>query len=235
MQTETLFHPSYTLAQVTLAQGESINAEGGAMVSMDPTISIETKARGGILKALKRSFLGGESFFINTFTAANGPGTITLAPSLPGDMKIEQMKGETLLVQSGSYVASGEGVEIDTQWTGAKTFFASEGLFMLKASGTGTLILSSYGAIHEVELKAGQIWTVDTGHLVAFTANIGFNVKKVGGLKSTFFSGEGLVVDLQGPGKVLIQTRSEDAFLAWLLPKIPKDRTTHSGGGLRFN
>jgi len=30
------------------------------------------------------------------------------------------------------------------------------------------------------------------------------------------------VVDLQGPGKVLLQTRSEGAFLEWLLPKIPK-------------
>mgnify|MGYP000001286796 CR=1 FL=1 len=217
MQTETLFHPSYTLAQVTLENGESINAEAGAMVSMDPSISIETKARGGVLKALKRSFLGGESFFINTFKATNGPGTITFAPALPGDMKIEKMKGETLLIQSGSYVASSDGIEVDTKWTGAKTFFASEGLFMLKATGTGTLIISSYGAIHEMELKAGQIWTVDTGHLVAFTANIGFSVRKVGNLKSTFFSGEGLVVDLKGPGKVLIQTRSEDAFLLSLI------------------
>ncbi len=235
MKTETLFHPSYTLAQVTLAQGEYINAEGGAMVFMDPSISIETKARGVILKSLKRSFLGGESFFINKFTASTGQGTIAFAPALPGDMKIERMNGEELLVQSGSYVASGDSIEIDTKWTGAKTFFASEGLFMLKASGTGTLILSSYGAIHEVELQTGQVWTVDTGHLVAFSANIGFNVRKVGGLKSTFFSGEGLVVDLQGPGKVMIQTRSEDSFLAWLLPKIPRDRTTHSGGGFKSN
>jgi len=34
--------------------------------------------------------------------------------------------------------------------------------------------------------------------------------------------GEGLVVDLTGPGRVLLQTRSEGAFLNWLLPKIPK-------------
>jgi uncharacterized protein (AIM24 family) len=47
-------------------------------------------------------------------------------------------------------------------------------------------------------------------------------VRSVGGVKSTLFSGEGLVVDLTGPGRLLIQTRSEASFLAWLLPKLPK-------------
>ena len=78
-----------------------------------------------------------------------------------------------------------------------------------------------------MNLGAGEKYTVDTGHLVAFSANIGFQVRKVGGLKSTLFSGEGLVVDLTGPGRVLMQTRSTDAFLSWLIPKLP----TASEGG----
>ena len=133
------------------------------------------------------------------------------------------------MVQSGSYVASAVGIEIDTSWGGAKTFFASEGLIMLKASGSGELILSSYGAIHERNLAEGETYTVDTGHLVAFSEGIGFKVKKVGGIKSTLFSGEGLVVDLTGPGRVLIQTRSTQAFLSWLIPQLPK--TSSSSGG----
>ncbi len=95
---------------------------------------------------------------------------------------------------------------------------------MLRASGTGKLLLSSFGAIHEVNLGAGETYTVDTGHLVAFTESIGFKVRRVGGLKSTIFSGEGLVVDLTGPGRVLLQTRSTDAFLSWLIPHLPKQR-----------
>ena len=126
------------------------------------------------------------------------------------------------MVQSGSYLASEMGVDLDTQWSGAKTFFASEGLIMLRASGRGLLLVSSYGAIHDMELAAGQHYTVDTGHLVAFTEGMGFKVRKVGGLASTLFSGEGLVVDLAGPGRVLMQSRSTDQFLAWLIPKLPK-------------
>jgi uncharacterized protein (AIM24 family) len=29
-------------------------------------------------------------------------------------------------------------------------------------------------------------------------------------------------VDLTGPGKVLLQTRSVGAFLDWLMPRLPK-------------
>ena len=57
--------------------------------------------------------------------------------------------------------------------------------------------------MHELELEAGQKVTVDTGHLVAFTEDIRYEVRRVGGWKSTLFSGEGLVVDLTGPGRVI--------------------------------
>ena len=69
---------------------------------------------------------------------------------------------------------------------------------------------------------------MDTSHLVAFSENIGFKVRGVGGLKSTILGGEGLVVDLTGPGRVLMQTRSVNAFLGWLLPKLPKQSDGHN-------
>ena len=224
MQTEIVYRPSYSLTVVTLEPKEAIRVEAGAMVSMSPGMTLETKMAGGILASLKRSMLGGESFFLNDYRAPAQGGEITLAPVLPGDMMALDLKGETLVVQSGSYVASSEGIEIDTKWTGAQTFFAREGLIMLKASGSGTLILGSYGAIHEKDLAAGEVYTVDTGHLVAFSEGMGFRVKAVGGIKSTLFSGEGLVVDLTGPGKVFMQTRSDDAFLSWLIPKLPTQK-----------
>lgn len=222
MKTEILYRPSYALAVVKLDAQESIQAEGGAMVSMTSGVQIETKARGGILKSLARSALGGESFFVNTFTASSSADEITLAPALPGDVQMMELQNETLLVQSGSYVASSEGIEVDTKWGGAKTFFGGEGLIMLRVSGSGTLIVSSYGAIHPIELAAGQKYVVDTGHLVTFDADIDFKVRKVAGWKSTLFSGEGLVAELTGPGRLTMQTRSEDAFLSWLKPHLPK-------------
>jgi uncharacterized protein (TIGR00266 family) len=227
MEVHVQHRPSYALAVAQLEPNEPIQVEAGSMVGMSTGVRVETKARGGLLKSLARSMLGGESFFINTYQAGGQGGEVLLAPALPGDIVVRQMEGETLLVQSGSYVASSDDVDVGTKWGGAKTFFAREGLILLKVSGTGTLVLSSYGAIEEMELTAGESFTIDTGHLVAFSDRLGFSVRRVGGLKSTLFSGEGLVVDLTGPGRFWLQTRSEDAFLTWLIPKIPKRESSN--------
>jgi uncharacterized protein (TIGR00266 family) len=223
MQTELMYRPSYAMARVAMAPHETIRVEAGSMVTMSAGITIETRAEGGLLKALARSMLAGESFFINTFHAPAQGGMLMLAPALPGDLFVLEMDSESLLVQSGSYVASGQGIAIDTKWGGGKTFFASEGLILLRAEGSGTLLLSSYGAIDEMLLGDGEQITIDTGHLVAFSERIGMQVRAIGGMRSTLFSGEGLVVDLTGPGRVLLQTRSQDAFLSWLIPQLPSD------------
>jgi len=222
MQHEILYRPSFSLAIVKMETGEELSVEAGAMVSMSGNISIQTSAKGGIFGALKRSVLGGESFFINTYKSEGGPGELTLASALPGDLVYRELENETVYVQSGSYIASVPNIEIDTKWGGAKTFFGGEGLFLLKVTGRGPLFISSYGAIHEVNLAQGEKYIVDTGHLVAFNEGLSYNVKRVGSWKSTLLSGEGLVCELTGPGKVFLQTRSPNAFLAWLIPKIPK-------------
>ena len=221
MQTEVLYSPAYATAKLTLAAGETVRAESGAMLAMSPGITMETSTQGGILKGLKRSVLGGESFFMNTFTSQADGTELWVAPALSGDVVAWPLQGNTLFVQSGSYLASSAGIEVDTQWGGGKTFFSSEGLFMLRIAGTGDLVLSSYGAIHAIDLQPGQSYTVDTGHMVAWTEGITYNVRKVGNWKSTFLSGEGLVCDLTGPGRIYLQTRSQDAFLGWLIPKLP--------------
>jgi uncharacterized protein (TIGR00266 family) len=227
MQTEIKYRPAFALAVVNLAPDEGVRVDAGAMVSMTADLQIETKAQGGLLASLGRSLLGGESFFQNTYRAGARGGEITLAPPLPGDIAVLEMKGETLLLQSGAYLASSEGIALDTKWTGAKTFFAREGAVMLRASGAGTLVFSSYGAIHEKNLAAGETYRVDTGHLVAFSDGMGFEVKKVGGMKSTLFSGEGLIVQLTGAGRLLMQTRSTDAFMSWLQPQIQVPPHSH--------
>lgn len=221
MQSHVFYQPSYSLLQLVLEQGEAVQAEAGAMVSMTPNVQMQTAARGGILGGLKRSLLGGESFFMNTFTCTSGQGELTLAPSLSGDVLHVPLNG-TFYVQSGSYIASTPSIQVDTKWGGAKLFFSGEGLFLLRCQGQGDLFVSSYGAIHAVQLAEGQQYVVDTGHMVAFEDTITYKVRGAGGLKETFLSGEGLVCDFTGPGRLYLQTRSMDAFLKFLIPKLPK-------------
>jgi len=226
MQNEVLYRPSYSLLRLVMEPGESVLAESGAMVSMTPNVQVQTAAKGGILGGLKRAFLGGESFFINTFTCAGSQGELTLAPSLPGDLMHVPMAGGTMMVQSGSFIASSPTINTDTSWAGAKGFFAKEGLFLLKCDGQGDLFISSYGAIHMVELPAGAGYVVDTGHIVAFESTMTYNVRGVGGLKQTLFSGEGMVAEFAGPGRLYMQSRSFEAFLGVLIPKLPKQSSS---------
>ena len=230
MKVDVRYRPAYALAMVTLEAKESIQVEGGAMVGMSAGMEMDTGASGGFFKSLGRKMFGGESFFMNTYTGVQNGDSVALAPPLPGDISVIEMHGETLMVQSGAYLASSKGIEVDTKWGGAKTFFGSEGLIMLRVRGSGTLIVSSYGAIHDVELAAGQKYVVDTGHLVTFDEHLKFDVKKVAGWKSTLFSGEGLVVELTGPGTFTLQSRSQDSFLSWLIPQLPKQTTYVNSG-----
>ncbi|WP_224270220.1 TIGR00266 family protein [Haloprofundus salinisoli] len=220
MEHEIEFAPTFTLLTLSLEPGETVRTEAGSMVSYDDGIDIETSADGGLFGSLKRSLLGGESFFQNTFTAREA-GEVALAPPLPGDIADYHLDDETLFVQSGSYLASGRDVELDTQFGGGRSFFGGEGLFLLRLDGTGPAFLSSYGAVREVELAEGERYTVDTGHIVAFESTTTFDVRAVGGFRSTLFSGEGLVCEFEGPGRVWTQTRSPDALLTWLIPKLP--------------
>ncbi|MCD6560044.1 MAG: TIGR00266 family protein [Palaeococcus sp.] len=220
MKYEILHRPSFSLVEVELEDGETVQAEAGAMVHMSPNIKLETKAKGGIFGALKRSMLAGESFFINKFRAEGGRGVVGFAPPYMGDIEVFELDG-TLYAQSGAFLASSENVDINTKWGGAKTFFGREGLFLLKMTGRGTVFLSSFGAVYKKELH-NERFIIDTGHLVAFSEGLDFKIRRVGGLKSTLFSGEGLVAEFYGTGTLYIQTRSLDSFLSWIIPYLPK-------------
>lgn len=220
MEIEIRHAPVFAVATVTLDPGEAIRAEAGAMMTMTTDTTIETGAQGGFLKSLARSVAGGESFFTNVFTAGAAGGVVQLVTELPGDIATIDLRGP-VFVQSGSYLASDTAIEVDAKWGGSRSFFGGEGLVLLSCRGSGKLLVSSYGAIDRFTLEPGQAITVDTGHVVAFADTVQFNVRKVGGLKSTMLSGEGLVVDLSGPGEVLLQTRNLPALSDWVKAQVP--------------
>jgi uncharacterized protein (TIGR00266 family) len=221
MEIDIQHRPSYSLAIVKLAPNERIRADSGAMVSHSDGLEIETKAEGGFLKSLGRAVLGGESFFQNFWKAGASGGELTLAPDLPGDIVLIEMSGAPMLVQSGSYLASEDGVNVDAKIS-AKAFVAAEGVSMLECTGTGKMLVNSYGAIFERSLGANEKYIVDTSHLVAFEASMTVERKSVGGLKSALLSGEGLVVAMTGPGRIYIQTRSPKALIDWIIPQVPQ-------------
>ena len=190
---EVKYQGAFALAVVNLQQEQSISAEAGAMVSMSANVELQSEMKGGVFGALKRA-VGGESAFVSTFTARGGGGEVTLAPGAPGDVVGIEMSNQVFKVQSSSYLAGDTSLQVDTKWGGAKSFFGGEGLFVLQVTGTGVLLVSSFGAIHRKTLRAGERYVVDTGHLVAWEGQMQYELRKA--TKSFFrsmLSGEGIV------------------------------------------
>lgn len=201
--------PDYGFLTVQIPANETLKVEASAMAIMDTHLEMKTKFKGGLGR-----FLTGENIFVNEFKAAKGAGEIGIAPGTPGDLIHQYMDGQTLFLQNSAFVAATMGVELETKWQGMlKGFFSGESFFLIRASGKGDLWFNSYGAIIEIDVEDDYV--VDTGNIVAFTDGMDYEITKVGGYKSLFFSGEGFVCRFRGKGKVWIQTRNAQAFVSW--------------------
>ena len=214
--------------KVTLEPGEKFISEAGKMVRMSANIETDittrAKTKGGILAGLKR-LVSGDSFFMSTYTAEGSTGEVVLAPCLLGEVKIVEMDGSTTwMCAGGSYMASSPDIEIETKFQGAKGFFTGESIFYLEATGTGVLAVNAFGAIEEKEIDGEYI--VDTGHIVAFTSNLDYEITKAGGSWiQSFFAGEGLVMNFKGKGKLLLQSHNPTEFGSTVGPKLPPRRS----------
>ena len=226
MEEQVEFQPAYAMLTLSLAAGEAVRVEPGAMVAQE-NVTMETKSSGGFFKGLKKMAFGGESFFLNTFTGGAGGGWISLAPSAPGDLAwFDVQPGRQLFIQSGSFMASTSNVQTDTQFQGLKGAFSGESMFFIRAytedGMPGRVYYNSYGAIKAIPVQQGQTVTVDTGHVVAFEDTLQYQIGKVGGMKSFMFGGEGLVMNFSGQGTIWIQTRNLSGLASILIPFMPK-------------
>ena len=227
MKHEITGDTAFPLVKFTLAQGESVKAEAGAMVAMSANLKLMGKADGGVGKAIARMF-SGESFFMQHISAPDGPGWVLLASSIPGQtIAVEVTAGHDLRVQKGGFLACTEGVDISTKAQGiGKAMFSGEGLFVENITGQGTVFLSTYGSIHPIELKDGEDVLIDNGHLVAWDSSMKYDiVKGAGSWTSSVTSGEGLACRFHGPGRVYVQTRNPHSLGAWLTGFLPVQRT----------
>lgn len=227
MQVELRHSPSYAVARCHLAPGEQFQGESGVMVMQSTGVTVSAQMQGGFLGALKRSALGGESFFVSTFAGhPQAPTWVDIAPSLPGDITVMEVTPQRgLVLTRGSWIASEQGVSLDTKWGGAKLLFGGEGGFVVHCSGQGKVIAASFGALDLLEVPAGQGFTIDTGHLVAYDEGMQVQLRKVAkGWIQTGKTGEGFVMDIQGPGRVWTQSRNPSALVDWLTGVLPFTR-----------
>lgn len=230
MQHVIKHEPSFPLLQLSLGPNEVVIAEAGAMVARAANVGMEVKLNAGrgagffgklkaVLVALARKLVGGETFFVNHFSSPQG-GWVWLAPPMSGSIRHLQLAGQRMVLSAGAFVACAGDVDLKLRWGGLRAILAKEGAFFLEVGGQGDLWLTSYGAIEEVWVNGS--YTVDNGHLVGFDASLAYQIKAPGGgLMGFVASGEGLVCEFIGSGRVLMQTRNTSALVGWVSRLLP--------------
>jgi uncharacterized protein (TIGR00266 family) len=216
-----------------LDPNERVYAEAGTMVYMSGNMMFEARAKGGVMKGLKRK-LTGESFFLTEFTPGQGPGYVGFGGNAPGTIKaIELTPGKEFMVQKDAFLCAQNSVQLDMAWQkklGA-SLFGGEGFILQRLSGSGTAFIHATGDFVEMDLQPGQTIKVDTGSVVGWDASVTFDIERAGGLKSMMFAGEGIfLTTLTGPGKILLQSMNLPDLAMTLKRYMPSDSSGSRGG-----
>ncbi|MEM4481577.1 MAG: TIGR00266 family protein [Desulfurococcaceae archaeon] len=214
--------PAYSILKLQLSPGESVTIEPGSYMMHRGEVKINTSSL-GVKSGLARVLAGGESFFLNTFMAQSNA-EIWAAPSIPGDIAAVELNKDEILIQDTSYLGHIGNITLTVGWRGLKGLIAEGELIWLKAAGEGIVFLNSYGAIEEINIPSGEAFVIDNGHFVALEGRVSWSIKKLGGLKTLFLGGEGLVVETKGPGRVWIQSRNLPMFAQILGKFIPSKK-----------
>lgn len=217
-------NPSFAVCRATIGAGEQISIESGAMMAMAGGVTLESKMEGGLKKGLMRSVLGGESLFITKLTGSKDGDWVDAAARLPGDLQVLDVDG-SLNLTSGAWLLNDGGITIDTKWGGFKNLVGGEGGFLIKANGTGQVVVGCYGAMEIYDVPAGEQLVLDSGHLVAYEESLTLTTRTVtSGIIKSLKSGENLVFEFTGPGKVWAQTRNPGELISWLTSELPFSR-----------
>lgn len=222
MENSIKFAPSYATLFSKISPRETLTAQSGAMISMSSEVKMKTFIPGGFFKGFMRKTFAKESLFMNDFYVESGTGEVVVAPGYPGNIVEYELKTDSpeIFLQPSSFMAKTGDISLDTRFMGFKSFFSGEGTFFLKPYGSGKVFFNSYGDIQKVDVEDEYI--VDTGHLVAFESSLDFQIKGFGGVKSTLFSGEGIVMKFSGKGAVYLQSRTMKNLAVWLRPFLSK-------------
>ena len=185
--------------------------------------ALEGKVDGGIVRAIGRMF-SGESFFMQHVVAEDKAGWVLFTSPVPGGIsEIAIKQGQELTVQKNGFLAGTPGVEVSSKVQSLmRGFLSGAGFFVVKISGVGTAFLQTYGAIHAIDVPAGERVVVDNGHLIAWDSHMKYQITKgASSWLSAVTSGAGFVCQFTGPGRILVQTRSPWGLGAWLFPYLP--------------
>ena len=215
--------------QVDLQPGQGLVSPGGEMSWMTPSIQMSTSTAGagskGIMGALKRTVAGG-GLFLSRYEAEGGPGTVSFAAKLPGEIRpVAIAPDREYLVHRHGFLAGTSDVNLTIgfqQKLGAGVFGGS-GFILQRVSGQGTAWVALSGELVEYHLGPGENLRVIPGHVGLFDASMSFEITMVKGVKNMLFGADSIFfASLTGPGMVWLQTMPISQLAHAIEPYLPE-------------
>ena len=93
----------------------------------------------------------------------------------------------------------------------------------MKTSGSGTMLVNSFGDLLEIEIDGSSPFVIDNQHVIAWESNLRYELRIASGTFG-FTTGEGIVNEFNGQGKILVQTRNAASLARILIPFLPKSQ-----------
>ncbi len=224
--------------ELSMQPGDRVFAESGQFSWMSMAIQMQTSTsaggqQGGLFGALGRAVAGG-TLFMTEYTAAGGPGLLTFAAKLPGQiLPVQVAPNAGFLVHRHGFMCATPGVQFSIgfqQRLGAGVF-GGTGFRMQRLAGQGEAWVELNGEVVVYDLQPGNILRVHPGHVGMYQDTVQFNITTIPGIKNALFGGDGIfLAALSGPGRVWLQSMTMPHLAHAIAEYLP--RPSASSGGL---
>ena len=232
--------------EIELDPQETVIAEAGSFMMMDEGVKMETifgdgsqqsgSLFGKLLNAGKR-VLTGEGLFMTSYTNyGQGKKKAAFAAPYPGKIvpiNLPEVNGK-FICQKDAFLCAAKGVSVGIEFNRklGTGLFGGEGFIMQKLEGDGMAFIHAGGTLHRRVLQTGEVLKVDTGCIVGFEQSVHYDIEFIGGIKNTFFGGEGVFfATLRGPGIVFVQSLPFSRLADRIIAHAPSTGGSSQGEG----
>jgi uncharacterized protein (TIGR00266 family) len=215
--------PSNATVVINLGNNQEVYDQKGAVNYADSTIKVNTKT-GGVMKALFRSLLTSQSFFMTYYTGTRDKlSTVAFSSPLSGDMFAVRIKpGSRYLISSDCFVCATGNVKLKTE-SRFKNILQDESVFLSVASveqtinaSDGMIWISSFGGYERLVIPDGESIKVEHGLFCLSDANLNYSISKLGGLKTFFLGDSGFFMTYKGPCELYVNNRNLNQYLHFI-------------------
>jgi len=223
--------------ELSMQPGDKVFAESGQLAWMSMAINMQTSTsaggqQGGFMGALGRVVAGG-TLFMTEYTAAGGPGLLSFATKLPGQiLPMDITPGSGYLVHRHGFMCATPGVQFSMgfQQRLGIGLLGGTGFRMQRLTGQGKAWVELSGEVVPYDLQPGNTLRVHPGHVGMYQESVQFSITTVPGIKNAFFGGDGIfLASLTGPGRVWLQSMTMQ-HLAHAIQEYLPHKASGAGG-----